>query len=151
MEFRGPTVTEVDIAAFEDRFGQRIPDDYRRFLLEINGGRLAIENTSLSFTNINMLYSLNDPDERHDLLTQAMWYRSISRWPSRDLLSVGYDDGGAPILLALDVEHYGIVWFLNTHDPRPEGSNPRVEWFKRRDMKKLANSFQEFMSSLKPL
>jgi hypothetical protein len=70
--------------------------------------------------------------------------------PSRDLLFIGYDDGGARILLALAGEHRGEVWFQNTSDPRPEDANPRVEWFDRRDMKKLADSFQEFISSLKP-
>jgi hypothetical protein len=29
-------------------------------------------------------------------------------------------------------------------------ANPRVEWFDRRDMKKLADTFLEHMSSLEP-
>ncbi len=152
MESRGPVVTEDDVAAFEHRLGHRLPEDYRRFLLEVNGGRLAISNTNFrSFTIINMLYSLNNPDEDHDLLTHTMWERSVSIRPSPDLLSVGYDDGAAPILLALEGEQRGQVWFENTSDPRPEDANPRVLWFDRRDMKKLADNFQEFMSSLKPL
>jgi hypothetical protein len=80
-----------------------------------------------------------------------MRQRSLSLLPSRDLLSVGFDDGGGRILLGLAGEHRGEVWFENTSDPRPEDANPRVEWFKRRDMWKLADSFQEFMSSLGPL
>ena len=151
MERRGPVVNQDDIAAFEARIGHRLPDEYRRFLLEVNGGRLAIENTSFSCSNINMLYSLNIADEVHDLLTNAMTERESSLRPSLDLLSVGYDDGGAPILLVLAGEHRGEVWFENTGDPRPEDANPRVEWFDRRDMWKLANNFQEFMSSLRPL
>jgi hypothetical protein len=34
----GPPVTEADVAAFEDRIGVTLPADYRRFLLEVNGG-----------------------------------------------------------------------------------------------------------------
>ena len=46
--------------------------------------------------------------------------------------------------------HRGEVW-LQVPDERPNGSNPRTEWHDRRDMKKLAGSFAEFMASLKPL
>ena len=150
MEWRGPAVTESDIVAFEDRLGHRLPDDYRRFLLEVNGGRLATQNTSFEFSIISLMYSLNAPDVSDDLLTSALWERSVSLRPSPDLLSIGYDEGGAPILLALAGDLRGEVWFQNTSDPRPEDANPRVEWFKRRDMRKLADSFQELMGSLKP-
>jgi hypothetical protein len=153
MEWRGPIVTESDVVAFEKRLGHRLPDDYRRFLFEVNGGRLDASNASFSFSNINMLLSLNAPDERDDLLTWAIRKLSspLSPLPSRDLLFVGYDDGGGRILLALEGEHRGEVWFENTSDPRPEDANPRVLWFDRRDMKKLGDNFEEFMSSLEPL
>ena len=110
-----------------------------------------MDSSSFDDGSINLLLSLNDPDERHDLLTWALFERSRSLRPSPDLLSVGYDDGGRPILLVVAGEHRGEVWFQNTSDPRPEGSNPRVLWFDRRDMKKLADSFEQFMGSLKPL
>jgi hypothetical protein len=35
---RGPVVNEDDIAAFEGRCGFQLPPDYRRFLLDQNGG-----------------------------------------------------------------------------------------------------------------
>lgn len=40
---------------------------------------------------------------------------------------------------------------LMPRNPRPTDSNPRVEWFDRRDVWKVADSFAEFMASLKPL
>ena len=43
-----------------------------------------------------------------------------------------------------------VIWYLETEDP-PTGSNPRVEWFDRRNVSKLADSFAEFMDSLRPL
>ena len=151
MESRGPSVTESDILAFEKRLGCSLPEDYRRFLLEVNGGGLTIVNMSFAYGNINLLLSLNSPDENDDLLEYTLRHRALSLLPSPDLLAVGFDDGGGRILLALEGEHRGEVWFENTSDPRPEDANPRVEWFKRRDMKKLADSFEQFMSSLKPL
>ena len=149
MEWRGPTVDEADVAAFEKQIGHTLPEDYRRFLLEINGGRLAEENTEFKYGVINVLYSLNcEGNDAADLLTSAMSMRRLL--PDPDLLPVGYDEGGAPIHLALAGEHRGTVWWENTGDPRPVGSNPRVEWFKRRDMKKLADSFEQFLRLLKP-
>src|SRR5437899_12283709 len=35
---RGPTISEGDIARFEDRLGYQLPEDYREFLLKYNGG-----------------------------------------------------------------------------------------------------------------
>jgi len=36
-------------------------------------------------------------------------------------------------------------------DARPDDANPRVLWHDRRDTKKLADSFEQFVSSLRPL
>jgi hypothetical protein len=150
MEWCGPSINEAEVAAFEKQFGHSLPDDYRRFLLEINGGRLADENTSFAYGVVNALFSLDVKDHAAaDLLTNATEMRELL--PSPDLLYVGYDEGGGHILIALAGEHRGTVWWENTGDPRPVGSNPRVEWFKRRDMKKLADSFDEFLRSLKPM
>ena len=138
------------MAAFEKQLGHSLPDDYRRFLLEVNGGRTADQNSRFTMGVVNVMLSLGMEEQPvFDLLTRAIRERRLL--PSPDLLSVGYDEGGAPILIALAGEHRGTIWWENTHDPRPEGSNPRVEWFKRRDMKKLADSFEEFLRSLKPI
>jgi hypothetical protein len=150
MQWRGPHVTENDIAKLERHIGHRLPDDYRRFLVEVNGGRL---DTHEGFDDgiVHTLYMINATDESEDLLALAMDPIFRPLLPSPDLLRVGYDVGSRPILLALAGEHRGGVWFENTSNARPVGSNPRVLWHDRRDMKKLANSFQEFMSSLQPL
>jgi len=66
-------------------------------------------------------------------------------------MPIGYDDGRGTIVLAVSGPKFGQVWFVDGVDPRPEGSNPRVEWFDRRDVSKLANTFREFMDGLKPL
>lgn len=150
MEWRGPHVMENEIETFEQKIGHRLPEDYRRFLLEINGGRL---DTHTLFRDgiVHTFYSLNATREDNDLLAEAMDPLSRSLLPNPHLLRIGYDAGSRPILLALAGEHRGEVWFENTSNARPVGSNPRVLWHDRRDMKKLADSFQEFMSSLQPL
>jgi SMI1 / KNR4 family (SUKH-1) len=148
MRSHGRSVTESEIAAFETRMGIVLPDDYRRFLLEVNGGRPASENTEISQIVITGLLSLGAEHDSRDLEKCAAWARHVL--PHSDLMLVGYADG-ALILLAHDGPHRGEVWSKDMVDPRPSGANPRVLWHDRRDMEKLSDSFEEFMRKLGPL
>jgi hypothetical protein len=149
MEHRGPQVGEADVAAFEARLGITLPADYRRFLLEVNGGRPSSENAQCLHLVITGLLSLADKDhEPNDLETCADWARWVL--PHPDLLLIG-NAMGAMILLAHTGSHRGEVWNLDTVDPRPVGANPRVLWHDQRDMTKLADSFEQFMRKLEPL
>jgi hypothetical protein len=155
MERRGPVVAEADVRRFERRIGAELPADYRRFLLDVNGGRTAATHCTFTIrrgarqtkTTLNTLFSLDDPDESRDLATSQLY--GEDRLPGG--LEIGADDGGSPIVLVLGGPHHGEIWLLDRVDPRPTGSNPRVEWFDRRDVWKLADSFAEFMASLRPL
>lgn len=149
MDERGPDVAESDVKAFEKKFGYDLPDDYRAFLLEVNGGRPSDAHCVFSIGVLNYLFSLNDSDESSDLMTRAL--RGRKDLPNRALLMVGHDDGGGRILIALDGEHRGEVWHQVGSDGRPPGSNPRVLWHDRRDMKRLASNWREFMASLREI
>ena len=143
---RGPEVAESDVDGFEERFGVVLPRDYRAFLLEVNGGRTAETHREFDRGILNELFSLNDPNA------------DITEWNERvrkdlktsELIIVGIDDGGGRILLAVNGDHSGEVWF-QVHEGRPWEANPRVLWHDRRDVRKLADSFSTFMSSLRPL
>ena len=151
MSERGPQVTEAQIEAFEKSFGHPLPDDYRQFLLDVNGGQPDNAHCEFDQGVVNRLFHLDDTDdESSDLATRANRSRPVL--PSPDLLFIGHDDGSARILLALAGEHRGEVWFMLTGDAgRPDDANPRVEWHTRRDMRKLADSFEQFMRALRPL
>jgi hypothetical protein len=151
MERRGPQVTNAQIRAFEQSYGHPLPDDYRQFLLAVNGGSLDGANCEFDQGVVNRLFSLEDTDDdERDLATRANWSRPML--PSPDLLFIGHDGFSNRILLALAGEHRGEVWFmLAGDDARPDNANPRVLWHDRRDMRKLANSFEQFMRSLRPL
>ncbi len=148
---RGPQVTDAQIRAFEQSYGHPLPDDYRQFLLDVNGGQPARANREFDQGVVNNLFSLDNPEEdSSDLAERANWTRP--RLPSPDLLFIGHDDCGDRILIALAGEHRGEVWFMLTgDDARPDDANPRVLWHDRRDMQKLADSFEQFMRSLRPL
>ncbi len=150
----GPRVTEDDVRRFEREFGYELPADYRAFLLDVNGGyapsshcvfRLRTDETVL-----NSLFSLNATDDRDDLATAQKHYSPDAMLPE-GLLEIGYDDGGGRIVLSLAGPHRGEVWYVDIENPRPTGSNPRVEWFDRRDVKRVASSFREFVDGLRPI
>jgi len=155
MERRGPTATDADVRRFEQRLGSELPGDYRQFLLDINGGRTA--ETHCTFTmqrgtrrtegSLNTLHSLGEPDSPRDL--EAHQFPRREDYPE-NALRIGYDDGGSAIVLILSGPHRSELWLLDQSDPRSHGSNPRVEWFDRRDVWKLADSFAEFMRGLMP-
>ena len=150
MERRGPQVTTEDVCTFEDRFGFALPEDYRTFLLQVNGGRTADTHAAFSEGVVNKLLSLREEvHEARDLLTRAE--RARKDLPVPSLLFIGSDEGGARLLLALDGDHRGEVWLQVTTDARPPDANPRVLWHDRRDFTKIADSFSAFMASLGPL
>jgi hypothetical protein len=145
---RGPEVTESDVDAFEERFGVVLPRNYRAFLLDVNGRRTAKTHREFDRGILNQLFSLNAPDESFDLATRNERAREDLKTP--DLIFVGTDDGGGRILLAVNGDHSGEIWF-QVHEERPWDANPRVLWHDRRDFRKLADSFTAFMASLRPL
>jgi len=147
---RGPAVTGVDVDAFEKRFGVTLPEEYRRFLMEVNGGRTAKESREFDDGIVNTVLSLNADEEHNynDLVTSNERVREDLG--TNEVIVVAYDDGGARILLAVGGAHRGEVW-VQYPDTRPGQSNPRVLWHDRRDFKKLADSFEQFLASLKPL
>ena len=152
MERRGPVVTAKNIATFERELGHALPDDYREFLLDVNGGRTDDTNAVFSQGVLNGLFSLDavdGDDDARDLKSRSE--RARKQLPHRDLLYVGYDGVGGKVLLVLSGDRRGEVWHQGGADARPPGSNPRVLWHDRRDMTKLADSWRAFMSSLKPI
>ena len=145
---RGPEVTESDVDGFEQHFGLALPRDYRAFLLEVNGGGTTKTHCEFDRGTLNGLFSLNAPRGSRDL---AAWNERVRKdLQTPDLIIVGVDDGGGRVLLAVSGDHAGEVWF-QVHEGRPWEANPRVLWHDRRDVRKLADSFSAFMSSLRPL
>jgi hypothetical protein len=160
MARRGHEVAVGAVQRFEHQLGHELPEDYRRFLLEVNGGRTARSHRVFVMQRragrqrdeavLNSLFSLDDPDDSRDLATAQKHYNPDAKL--RDgLLEIGYDGMGGRIVLSLLASHRGELWYLDTEDARPPGSNPRVEWFDRQDVWKLADSFTEFMANLRPL
>jgi hypothetical protein len=149
MKNTGAKVDESRIAAFEKHLGQDLPDDYRRFIAEVNGGYTHENHCKFSRGVLNTLFTLDDEDEASNL--QVRSDRERKHLPHKDLLFVGHDGTGGAVLLMLSGDHRGEVWHRGGSDSRPPGSDPRVLWHDRRDMSKVADNWKDFMRSLKAL
>lgn len=154
---RGPQVTRSSVSALESRLGAKLPEDYVAFLLDVNGGQpsdshrvftIKFRNGKTDDTTLSELLSLESLDDRCDLATR---WEGARQWLPAELVPVGYDGFGGTVVIVVDGPRRGQVWFLDGYNPRPGESNPRVEWFDRRDVAKVAESFREFMAGLKPL
>ena len=150
----GPRVSEDDVRRFEQHLGHELPADYRRFLLDVNGGRAPRSHRVFTLQRdarrdesaLDNLFRLNAPDGQDDLAT-AQLYRDPK--PPEGFLEIGYDGFGCPLVLPLVGQHRGEVWYFDIEDDSEDRAG--VDWFDRRDVWKLADSFAEFMASLKPL
>ena len=156
MKERGPQITASSVAALETWLGAKLPADYAEFLIAVNGGQPArshrvftirFRNGKTNETALGSLNSLDDPDDRNDLVTRAERARA---WLPAEVIPVGYDGFGGTVVIVIAGPRRGQVWFLDGVEERPEGSNPRVEWFDRRQVAKVADSFREFMHGLRP-
>jgi SMI1/KNR4 family protein SUKH-1 len=157
MARRGHEVTVDAVRRLERQLGHELPEDYRCFLLEVNGGRPARTHRTFVMqragrhrdeTTLDTLHSLDDPDEDHDLAAHQLFRHED--YPENGL-RIGYDAFGSALVLILSGPHRGEVWYFDIEDDSEDRPTDRVEWFDRRDVWKLADSFAEFMAGLRPL
>ena len=158
-------LTEKHLSRIEAQLGQRLPDDYRKFLRDYAGVTFSaahfpmLEDYGPTTASISMFYGSNEEATLADLYHQGRenygilengykWYpglrlvRDISRpvaemeWPE-ELLPIGCDDGGNQICLALfGLRPGAIFWWRNA--PFGDAENLYL----------IAETFDEFMHAL---
>jgi len=130
MSERGPHVTDAAIVALETQLGTKLPDDYRVFLLEVNGGQTELSHTRFmlvtrkgrrDWTRLNSLNSLDDPDDQFNLATRWMssHHQFLPAFPDippelpdlpPEVLPIGYDGFGGTVGLVVAGPHRGEMW-----------------------------------------
>jgi hypothetical protein len=83
MVRRGHEISVDNVRRFERQLGTALPEDYREFLLDLNGGRTAQSHRAFVMqragrrdeTTLDTLHSLDDPDEDHDLAARQLYGR----------------------------------------------------------------------------
>lgn len=135
----GP-VNSADIVEFEESNEVILPDDYKEFLLDQNGG-LPISNTISSInTDVNWLYGMVEEPAWASLFHALDIYEGrIPAW----YIPIGNDSGGNVYIMSLFDDNKGVVaiWW-HEEEAEENGSN----FFE--NLTHVADSFQEFLDIL---
>lgn len=135
--------TEETVRNFEQHIGFSLPDDYKQFLIEYNGGTPQVRYSTFTvealseIIPLDVLYGLGI-DSEMDLQDWNDEYRS-------DLLSnsiiIGRDPGTGMVVLINDAEIKGVFYW--DHSLFFNQSNEEENVYK------IYDSFQEFINQLK--
>lgn len=145
----GVNVEESAVIALEQFLKFRLPDDYRQFLLDANGGRPEPnafplqDNPNDTFGLIERFFSLGNDDSDHDLIDNLAVFQN--RVPS-DLLPIAFDPGGNIICLGVSGEKKGGIYFWDHNDESMPGEEPDYH-----NIYFIAPSFDEFILNLTTL
>lgn len=140
-----------DIEEYEAKLGVEFPDDYKEFLLKYSG-QAPDRGPRFPYLDeypggdegiLSVFFGIM-PDSGYDLLEATDTYEG--RVPE-DLLPIAEDPGGNVILLGVGGEDRGKVYFFDHEEERPV---PEGEEIDRSNLYLIANSFGDFIESLKP-
>ena len=146
MENARPNTSEQKIHSAEQELNLNFPANYKRFLLNTNGGRPSPNvfpikgNSTDKYGIVDWFYCVQAGDE-YDI-TWAMALR-FDRYP-KNLLAIGTDPGGNEICLSVAGKDSGKVYFWDHENEVEEGEEPSYQ-----NVYLIANSFEEFLESLK--
>jgi hypothetical protein len=117
IEQAGRALSEKDIVALEQRIGCRLPESYRRFLLENNGGvptpdmdTIDIEHLLGSSTNVQVFFGIDTPVESSNIEWNI---RSLEGRISSQLLPIASDSGGNIFCISLSESDFGGVVYCD--------------------------------------
>lgn len=139
-------LTATDIENFEKKIKHLLPDDYKKFLLENNGGHpencvfsyAMDDKENESLVNIfNAIYT----GKTYNLLIDYEYYQEQKRIP-KNMLPIADDPFGNLICLSISGKDYGSVYFW---DHELEVLRPAFE-----NLFLISDSFQDFIDNLKP-
>lgn len=137
----GPRLTESQVAVLESLIGLPLPDDYRRFLLENNGGSptpdaIDVNGIQGSETDVRVFFGINRDIEAHDI----EWRMHImSDRIGRRLLPIACDSGNNVFFLSLSGHDRDSVYY---HDFWGPGADDELHL--------VATSFRSFLEKIMP-
>jgi hypothetical protein len=143
-----PLTDEAQIGSFEAAIGYRLPNDYRDFLLEFNGGEPFApvirwgRDEPYSDSTIRYFFSITD-NSTFSLAYKYAIYAGANR-VSKEMLPIAGDFGGNLVLLSLAGADAGKIFFWN-HDVEGLYDDPSS----MRHLSRLAVSFRQFCETLK--
>lgn len=141
-------LTDDALAAVEELLGYRLPDAYREFLRNTNGGRPAqpAVHAGAGFVADQRLFGLNRPDRLEDLVYANGFFGDRL---TTGHLAIGYVQGGL-LVLRVRGDGTGSVWWYDDDDPRDRDEYGAVAVCDRL-LVRLAGDFSAFWLALRPV
>lgn len=140
IENTGPKITSQDVESIEAELGAALPDSYRRFLLQYNGGSptpdtVDVPGAASSPTDVQVFFGIGRSVESSDL----SWNLALvgERCVGLHALPIACDSGGNLFCLRCESGIATWVIYCDLDDPACT-------------VYEVASSFDEFVSSLRP-
>lgn len=121
VKIYAPPLEPAQLASFEQILGCRLPQDYREFMLELNGGGVLVDHTiplseSREEVGVRGFFQLNK--EARQASVEEEWQRTQghTEWGMPWALKIGDDGGTGFFLLAFRGELAGSVFFAWKED-----------------------------------
>jgi hypothetical protein len=153
IENQGRKLNQSDIVNFENVIGHELPPDYKKFLLNYNGGEpkqnyhdvQGTEGKGIGdFVECRCFFAIDGPESYEPEVKKGYdieWNYLVLRGRIPDnFLPISEDSGGNIVCLSLYGEDLGSIWFWSHHDEHypPSYSN----------CYKVADSFQELLEGM---
>ena len=154
MDMTGPSVSDADVRELENMLGTTLPDDYRAFLLDVNGGRPGPDCSLVPLPREDVLlrdlHSLSTSGAPFDLASRIRRLRTKIPYPLIPIGSAGGAKYGGAVCLCLEGRMRGSVWYFTlAGDLTPSLLN--LPWQDFGNVTQVADDFLGFVSILRPL
>lgn len=115
VESSSSPATKEEVTALEASIGFPLPEDYKQFLLTLNGGYVTYSHAvpfdePISEFGVSSFLSTARPKPHYDLFQQRR-HQVRNKWGARQSIIIGDDGVSGRILLMLDGAMRGYVFF----------------------------------------
>jgi len=126
----GKKLNEIVIMKFEEQFAIKLPNDYKEFMLENNGGipegewvfdfvEIGDTNSTSSVVR-NFLVIYDEETNNTDSLNKSYQILRNDGYLQPNIMPIGTDPGGDLICMSLSNESYGKIYFCNQELEDPD-------------------------------
>ena len=125
----GAAVSATEIQEFEAELGFSLPEDYRNFLLTLNGGKVLVDHQLpveglFGAAFVHYLYPFSKPSPFLGI-KEARKQQECSRLCLRQAIEIGDDMGTGSYFIILDGSQRGGVYFIYNDD---RDSISKAQW-----------------------
>lgn len=145
-----PPASAQDIAGVEKGLRAKLPDAFKAFLAQSDGGEFKVDGVRIKAQNdvtvLDRVLQVHG-NATSGILQQYEMRRDMDRIPVQ-CCPIGRDPGGNLFIISLEPKTYGRVYFWD-HDNEPPDGGDRLADFP--NMHELAPDFERFVQDLEDL